>query len=649
MKIEIENYKNINSLKLELMDSKINFLYGVSGVGKSSIVNAVIGDKSEKNITYGKLAEDMKLLIEPKFGENDYLIFNEQTLQKLILQKEDSQDMYSIIFSNDNSLENIRKDISSLLSGMNSKRAELFDYVNDVDEMIKRINSRKLAKSGKFSSNSSIEKLKAEIINPKYKNYSNFIHNNGIEYVEWIEKGTQFHLFNQNKCPFCSKKLSVSRINKINNIAKIKPEQYKIISDSRDVLDKIGIEVPNFSYKREVTKLEKKLYDTINNKKIIIDMFNMIDSYNSSTLDINSIKKVVLSESLKKMFPDVEMVISEFNDSIKELKRKLGNIKLKTSKFIGKNIKKLNDYLSEFAIPYKFEIDNYNTKAKTATVFLISKKDEKHIDRIENLSYGEKNIISLLLFLVSANKNLIIIDDPASSYDDNRRKIIYDLLYEFHGKQTYVVLSHDQVFIKYALLGLKEITRKYNTNTGKILCLENRKGVCISKEISSSDFDSLENQIFQFIEHNQLSYYRKIINLRVLFELSKNSSNKDKLIYSYLSAIMHNTDRNNIIEQLKEEDINESDIIKDLKQRYNIKLLPIPEDLYFDFNYDELSSFEKIAYQREQHRIKREGKRAVKSYIEKEFDDIIHLNTRYFVSLNPYKFDVYSENIYNYI
>lgn len=49
----------------------------------------------------------------------------------------------------------------------------------------------------------------------------------------------------------------------------------------------------------------------------------------------------------------------------------------------------------------------------------------------------------------------------------------------------------------------------------------------------------------------------------------------------------------------------------------------------------------------QQINIKKYKKR--KSYIEKEFDDIVHLNTRYFVSLNPYKFDNLSEYIYQYI
>ena len=72
----------------------------------------------------------------------------------------------------------------------------------------------------------------------------------------------------------------------------------------------------------------------------------------------------------------------------------------------------------------------------------------------------------------------------------------------------------------------------------------------------------------------------------------------------------------------------------------------MPNNIYYDFDYNQLTNFEKIAYQREKYRIKRGNKR-IKSFLEKEFDDIIHLNTRYFVSLNPYEFNVYSNNIYD--
>lgn len=643
MKLKLKNYKNINNLDLNIEEEKINFIFGISGSGKSSLVSAIVGDKSEKNISYGKKIDEMELVVEPELSGEYYLIFNEQTHQKLILNKNNNEEVYSILFENDNSLEAIRKDISILLANINSKRQELSNYVQNVDQMIKIINKRKLSTSGKFSSSSSLEKLKSEIENPKYKKYSNFIHDNGLNYVKWIESGANFSIFNEGKCPFCTKKMSKYRIDKIEDIIKISPEQYGIISDSQEILNKIGINVPNFSYKREVIKLEKDLYDAVENKRIIENLYNMVDSYNLDSLDIKQINKITFSKSLNEMFPEIKIVIDEFNDNIIELKKKLCSIKLKTSKFIGKNLKKLNDYLSKFSIPYEFEIDNYNTMNKTATVFLVSKKEKKHEDKIDNLSYGEKNIIALLLFLVSTKKQLIIIDDPASSYDDNRRKVIYELLYEFHDNQTYIILSHDQVFIKYALLGLS--TKKYLDKTGRILCLENIKGECSTKNITTQDFDNLQNQVMDFMKNNDLSYYRKIINLRILAELNKNSKKSDKLIYSYLSAILHNTSKSEIIIQLTEENVDETEVLKLIDEKYKIILPSVPDDIYIDFDYSQLTNFEKIAYKREEYRKKR-GNKKVKTFIEKEFDDIIHLNDRYFISLNPYKFDVYSENIY---
>ena len=405
MNLKVKNYKNINNLDLEIEEEKVNYIFGISGSGKSSIASAVVGDKSEKNISYGKKEQDMELILSPSLKSDDYLIFNEYTHQKLILDKQNNEEVYSILFENDNSLETIRTDIAVLLSSINSKRQELFNYVQNVEQMIKIINKRKLPSSGKFSTSSSIEKLKSESENPKYNHYTNFIHNHGLSYVQWIETGTHFEEFENGKCPFCIRKMSEYRVDKISDIINIKPEQYSIISDSQDILNKIG-DVPNFSYKREISKLEKDLYDAINNKNIIEELYMMVDSYNLDTLDIGAIHKVSFSKSLSELFPDAKQIIDDFNSNLIELKKKLGNIKQKTSKLIGKNLKKLNDYLSKFSIPYEFEIDKYNTSTKTATILLVSKKEKNHEDRTDNLSYGEKNIISLLLFLVSSKKKM---------------------------------------------------------------------------------------------------------------------------------------------------------------------------------------------------------------------------------------------------
>ena len=54
MDIIIENYKGIERLEYKIKDNKINFLFGISGSGKSSIANALIDDNMESHLKIGK-------------------------------------------------------------------------------------------------------------------------------------------------------------------------------------------------------------------------------------------------------------------------------------------------------------------------------------------------------------------------------------------------------------------------------------------------------------------------------------------------------------------------------------------------------------------------------------------------------------------
>lgn len=643
MELNIKNYKNIENLDLTVFDKKINYMFGISGSGKSSIAGVIFGNKEERNATYGKSINDIQFTINPSINVDECSIFDIKKQNNLLLNKNDSDDMFSIVFSNDNRLQIIQNEISILLTQINSQRDILNRYIANVDEMIRKINKKKFGAKEVFSKTSTIERLKKEIDNPKYKKYSNFIRQNGLEYVQWLEQGAAFELYDNNKCPFCTRKLTTGRKDKLEELFQIKPEQYEIISNSEDILTNLGISIPNFSYKREIKRLEEDLYTANQNKKEILAMYDMIDSYSRYSLDVGSIKKIKLSDSLLNLFPDLNDIIEDFNLNIKELKKQYGELKYNTGRIVKNNLKRLNDYLEMFSIPYMFTVENYDITKKQATVFLISKKDQIHNDRTDNLSYGEKNLIALLLFLISDKSKIVIIDDPASSFDDNRRKIIYELLYEFHNERTFLVLSHDQVFIKYALLGIKS-NNNYKSKTGKILYLENHNGICKTKEIESKDFGPLNVQVLDFVKETEMSYYRKIINLRILAEINKSNSKMDKLIYEYLSAILHRTNKKEIKKQLKDKKTTETYLKRNIYDKYKIKIKYIPDNIMDGFDYEHLTNFEKIAFKREEARQNRRNKK--KTYIEKEFDDIVHLNNNYFISLNPYKFDIFSEQIY---
>ena len=189
------------------------------------------------------------------------------------------------------------------------------------------------------------------------------------------------------------------------------------------------------------------------------------------------------------------------------------------------------------------------------------------------------------MFLVSDDSNVIVIDDPASSYDDNRRKIIYELLFDFHKDRTFIVLSHDQVFVKYALLGIKDkVSKKYENNTGKVLCLENVFGNCFTKAIDYQDFDPLDKQVYDFLNQNTLCYYRKIINLRILAETKKSRSKDYRIVYEYLSAILHQKSYETIINELREKGYSEDKVITIIFDKFKVNLEKCKKDVLDGFN-----------------------------------------------------------------
>lgn len=54
MNIKIENYNGIEELDYELKDGKINFLFGISGAGKSSIASALVDKEIDSHVIVGR-------------------------------------------------------------------------------------------------------------------------------------------------------------------------------------------------------------------------------------------------------------------------------------------------------------------------------------------------------------------------------------------------------------------------------------------------------------------------------------------------------------------------------------------------------------------------------------------------------------------
>lgn len=74
------------------------------------------------------------------------------------------------------------------------------------------------------------------------------------------------------------------------------------------------------------------------------------------------------------------------------------------------------------------------------------------------------------MFLLSHGKDdFVIVDDPASSFDEYRRKVLFDMFYDYKGTNTtMLVVSHDPLFAKFALV----LTNTNPNSNKKILIIQ---------------------------------------------------------------------------------------------------------------------------------------------------------------------------------
>lgn len=292
---------------------------------------------------------------------------------------------------------------------------------------------------------------------------------------------------------------------------------------------------------------------------------------------------------------------------------------------------------------------------KKADFYIKSKYDENEIDRVNNLSFGEKNIIGLILFLMANRDNkYIVIDDPASSFDEYRRKVLFDMIYKTKSKEsTVLVLSHDHVFAKFASYHYEKsmknknnsaIDKLYMNYTGKIDFIETFDTNRIMP-INANDFDSMTNFIKNRI--NELPKeinYQTATNLRLFYEINK-AKKYQKEVYGYLSQIIHKIPKSTICESLNKYEKGEEDILDIINEQFDTKFLPLSNNYLDSINISEFNQFEKIIYVRELCKSKSQKQKVIKD----ELSNIIHMNMAYAICLNPYKFNYFSKYVFEYI
>lgn len=634
MKIHIENYKNINKLDLLTENSKLNFFYGICGSGKSSLVGALTKECKFEDVTVGKNIEDVVISVDGNSPDpNSYQLFDEQTVSNVIIKDSEDGNYYNIFVGNEHEVIQLENKYNETISILLSCLDNIKIYKDNIDKLFSIFG--KPGTKGKLTPKSKVNLLSKQISESNVS-HKKIIKEKGLDYVNWKIKGMSIDdNFGNHLCPFCYQSINDELYKEIELFKTMTPKDFEVIFKGSDALKDLKIQNPDYynpesldTFKLEIEK--HKIIQEDLNKIIAFCNFPKFQMYNDVQLN-----KLEVSELVYDIFPELEGIINEINQNIEELIKLNKEMRGKTKTLVKGNERKLNSILANLGIPYIFKTKILR-HSKTASISLCHINDTTMNNMKNNLSYGEKNIVSLLIFLFGASKNTLIIDDPASSYDDFRRKEIFDLLIKYACNRTVLIFSHDQVFLKYALLYKKQHPKE--NIIGKICSYENYEGKVVISDIKHDQFTKLDNAIIEQIKNVDV-YYRKILNARLLLEINKKGN---ELAYGYLSAILHKKSKTEILDLLNEKGKSEKEILLSIKNKFDIDLPYLVENYIDGFCYDDLKMFEKAIYLREI-----ENERNGKTELYKQLSNVVHLNESLIIGLNPYKHNYFSPYIYN--
>ena len=574
MEIEICNCNNIDNGRIAIAEGFLNIKYAINGTGKSTISKAILKSVSSRVSGGNELLElkPFKAIKEdgviPAVNGCEAIdsvkVFDESYISEFIYQPDELLKGSFDILIRDENYDSVMAEIEDLVSQIKyhfNEDQDVKALIADFDELSGSFG--KPTKKGVHGS-SAIAKAfkggnKVTNIPEGLEAYQEFIQGeNNVKWVKWQLDGGLF-LEATDSCPYCVSdvkdvKETIKRVGEVydsksiqnlNNLVQIFQRLERYFSDrSREIISEFVSSVDGYTeeqvgYILEVKGQVDRLNDRFKQLKNLgfftfKDVGKVIDELRKYKIDPNLYSHLQSEESLDK--------IAKVNGSIDELISKagqlLGRIAVQNKhieRVVKDNKNRINTFLRNAG--YKYTVDLIEDDSGKHRLKLIhSDLDSGEVSGVRNvLSYGERNAFALVLFMfdaVKASPDLIVLDDPISSFDKNKKYAIIEMLFRkersFRGK-TVLLFSHDFEPIVDMLYHHSDRFEKPHASF-----LENNDGQLLEVEIEKSD-------VMTFVDINSLnimsdtSLVAKLVYLRRNYEIL----NSKGVAYQLVSNALH--------------------------------------------------------------------------------------------------------------
>lgn len=640
MNITIENFKNLKQLNYTIDDNKINFLFGMSGSGKSSILSALADDVPNNYRKFGLSSSDIvQIKVDgTAISPTDTHVFNIEKMA-FILDQTDVEHFKEVIVVDNSENEAIHKDLEDKIYDLSNAINMEISIYEKYGSFLESLKAKKLTKNKTLPATSPFSKVMTKIKALKKSKIFEEIISMDIKLFDWQMKGISF--INNNICPFCDKKMS-----KRKTALLIKMNQFdsKTVGGVKDgVNDNLAILGNSLSYDYKTMKaIEKQIIQYALAIKPFEEIVKQFHDTFEEGFDYKTIKKVNISREFKIMFPRTFSEYEKVFKNIRALKNCIKRTQEKTETFLKGKKKTINDILNLMNIPYEFSVKYHRSGPNEYSV--IHKDDQNKADDKMFMSDGEKAIVSLILFLISSkatNYKIYFIDDPVSSFDIYRRKIIYDLILKYLDGKTTIVLSHDPVFAKFA------IQNRTSPKIGAVSYLSNNgKNAAIIQSVKNVSIESFSKSVIERCD-KATNQYEQAILARLLLE---EHCGQNCAPYTYLSKILHGHSYCDIQTWLSRRGKNETDILNDANNRLkklglaNNFLSALSSTYNLNIDISNFTIYEKCIVLRE---LAKRNSAPYEPSIIQELNNSVHLNDVLAIGMNVFEFPLISRNLYD--
>lgn len=576
IQIEVSNCNNLDSAVISLETQKLNIKFAPNGTGKSTIARAVLfGLKGDQ----GLLSELMPFKLRKENPENkqpevkgaealkNIMCFNEEYVSQFLFKKELLSNSFDILIRTD-AYKQKEQEIEELVSNIK----QLFSGNTELESLIATLKEMggafKLSKTGLDKKSTGMRGLlagnKIQHVPAGLESYTPFIRSqNSVIWIEWQTKGCDFSELSDN-CPFCTshaadKKDQIRKVgqeydkNSIKNLIAIITVIEKLgdyFSDEAKgklaaiTVLKEGVEKEHEAFLATVKtqidnftdKLEKLRTLSAFQFKDGEKVAEKLPAYKLDLQFFSELKSNKMQDSIAPINASIEAVIEQAG----QLQGKINQQRSEMKKTVERHQKDINEFLAYAGYRYAVEIAGEGEQAQLKL---------RHIDHEEHLSggnqhlsFGERNAFSIVLFMyecLAKKPDLIILDDPISSFDKNKKYAILEMLFRRDAdsclkNKTVLMLTHD---VEPIIDTIRSLAQKFSNQTSAaFLNLSSGK-------VSESGIGKDDVQTFSQICKNAIASEKDDI-IKLFYMRRKHEITDDKGdAYQVLSNLFHKRER----------------------------------------------------------------------------------------------------------